>query len=101
MQAALKSVAEVLNDNNRGVAENNYRKSQSYQQRLLMSLLRAWLRYARNDVIHQYELIRCVLIIVSNTGCDDHIVNQQRPFFAWPGGQKWEPGCPDRGGLLS
>jgi hypothetical protein len=30
MQAALKSVAEVLGDNNRGVAENNYRKSQGY-----------------------------------------------------------------------
>jgi hypothetical protein len=28
-QAALKSVAEVLSDNNRGVVENNYRKSQS------------------------------------------------------------------------
>jgi len=30
MQAALKSVAEVLSDNNRGVAENNYRRSQGY-----------------------------------------------------------------------
>jgi len=30
MPAALKSVTEVLSDNNRGVAENNYRECQSY-----------------------------------------------------------------------